>query len=346
MSHTSSHAPVRTIAVTPADTPADAAADASRLSRRRMFIAGAGVAGAAAIAGAHTVEAADGANALIGELNEGADGATIFENTNPGATDLAGDENALSGLIDNVANGSHAVTGATKGAGHSIAGDTPADAEDGAGGPNVTAATWGNHGGAGAGVGGVSVDGYGGEFVGGKSHLRLIQTEDDALDGPPTGDGHLLGELYADGAGNLWFNQADGENFTRLNNQGGIVLLPNSQRAFDSRDGQAPDGPNKGRFDAKESRKIDLNEFTDVPDGAQAMVANVTAAETGAPGFLTIFSGDLDESDKPQAATVNWLDAGENINNGVTINVGADGSAWVFAEGDTHVVIDIVGYVT
>jgi hypothetical protein len=155
-------------------------------------------------AGGNTVAATWGRHAGQGAGIGGINTAT--------ASPLAGPARGVEGVVNAPANGSHAVFGATNGAGHSIAGDTPADAKGVNGvGPNTTAATWGRHGGVGAGIGGVSAMGYGGEFIGGKSHLRLIQTQDAAKSGPPGGDGHLLGELYADGAGNLWFNQADGQ---------------------------------------------------------------------------------------------------------------------------------------
>ena len=254
---------------------------------------------------------------------------------------LAGTGNGVLGLITKPTNGSHAVKGVTAGAGHSIAGDTPANAQDGAGGPNVQAATWGRHGGIGAGIGGVSAAGYGGEFIGGKAHVRLIQTS-AAPAGPPAGTGHLLGELYADGAGNLFFNRSDGSNFTQLNNQ--ITMFVDPQRAFDSRAGNAPANPNKGRFGKGETRVIDLTQFTDLPVGARGALINLTVNEPTLSGYATIFSGDTADADRPNASSINWGIGTQVLANGLTIGVGSAGTIKVFTYDATDVIIDITGY--
>ncbi len=395
-------------------------AEQRTINRRRVFLAGAGVAGAAALAKAGTASAADGDDVLVGEQNTTDDGATVVTNTNNTATSpgtggqeaikgeltgsdngshailgvtqgrghsvagdtpagpntvaatwgrhggqgagvggintatnvpLAGPARGVEGIVADGTNGSHAVFGATNGAGHSVAGDTPADAEDGSGGPNTTAATWGRHGGVGAGIGGVSAMGYGGEFVGGKSHVRLIQAEDADDYGPPTGDGHLLGELYVDGAGNLWFNRADGENFTQLNNQGGVTMMPDPQRAYDSREEYEPAGSAKGAFDSGEIRVIDLSEFTDLPAGASGAIVNITVDGTVGRGFLTAFNGATADDDRPDASTINWYEDTSIVANGVIVPVAPDGTIKVYCYGlggtaVTDVVIDVVGAIT
>ena len=308
-----------------------------------MFIAGAGLAGAAALAKAGTASAVDDEPVLVGNPdNETDDGATVVTNTNNTATSpgTAGQE-AILGVLTGADNGSHAVKGVTSGRGHSVAGDTPA-------GTNTVAATWGRHGGAGAGIGGVSADGYGGEFIGGKSHVRLIIPDGGLPAGPPAGDGHLVGELYADGAGGLWYNTADGDNFVQLTRQGGgTVLLNDPQRAYDSREEfPVPANTNKGVHTAEETRRIDLTEFTDLPAGAQGAVINVVAVGTVGQGFLTVFNGDTDPTSRPNAATLNWVVPGDNIANGVIVPTGVDGTVNVFTKQQTDVVIDVVGYIS
>ncbi len=256
---------------------------------------------------------------------------------------LAGTGNGVLGLITKPTNGSHAIKGVTAGAGHSIAGDTPANAQDGAGGPNVQAATWGRHGGIGAGIGGVSAAGYGGEFIGGKAHLRLIQSS-TAPAGPPTGAGHLLGELYVDGAGDLYLNRADGENFARLTNQ--TTLFTDPQRAFDSRPGNAPANPNKGRFAKGETRLIDLTQFTDLPAGARGVLINLTVNEPTLSGFLTVFNGATADAARPNASSINWGVGTQVIANGLTIGVSATGTIKVYAFDATDVIIDVMGYLS
>ncbi len=254
---------------------------------------------------------------------------------------LAGTGNGVLGSITQSTNGSHAVKGVTKGAGHSIAGDTPADAQDGSGGPNVQAATWGRHNGVGAGIGGVSTAGYGGEFIGGKAHVRLIQTNAAAA-GPPTGAGHLLGELYVDGTGELWFNRSDGEHFTRLNGQ---ALFPDPQRAFDSRTGTSPANTNKGRFAKGETRLIDLTQFTMVPADARGALVNVTVNEPSGSGYATIFSGDTADADRPNASSINWGIGTQVIANGLTIGLGSGGKIKVYTFDATDVIIDVMGFI-
>ena len=401
------------------DETTDETTETPGINRRRMFIAGAGLAGAAALAKGGTASAADpndvtlnetkaatdrtgvinggsndgvpgteGNEALYGEITDASNGshavrgittgtghavagetnsttntvgATWGRHRGPGpgvdgvnvSTEtiaLAGDGNGVRGTITEVTNGSHAVKGVTFGAGHSVAGDTPADAEDGSGGPNTTAATWGRHGGVGAGIGGVSAAGYGGEFIGGKAHVRLIQVDNDNLvddqepvTGAPTDEMHAIGELFADGAGNLYYNQGEGAQWTKLNNQ--VMLLPDIQRAYDSRATEPPANSNKGRHAAGETRSIDLTEFTDMPAGASGAIINVTVADTSGNGYALVFNGDSATDPTPVGSSVNWVGSGEFVANGITVATGADGTVNVFTLEATEVVIDVVGYI-
>lgn len=268
-----------------------------------------------------------------GGLGAGAEGVNI-------ATDvpLAGPAHGVKGSITQQTNGSHAVIGITQGAGHSIAGDTPAEAN---GGTNTTAATWGRHGGPGAGIGGVSAMGYGGEFVGGRASVRLIPTEDVPV-GPPTDDGHLRGELFVDGSGDLWYNVSDGANFVRLNTSGS-VMLTDPQRAYDSRAGAPPSSGPKGIFAAGETRVIDLTEATDLPAGAPAIV-NLTVAGTGAWGYLTLFNGD--STARPETSAINWSQPDTAVANSLTVATGASGTIQVYASDTTHVIVDVLGFLS
>lgn len=268
-----------------------------------------------------------------GGLGAGAEGVNIAADV-----PLAGPAHGVKGLVTDQTNGSHAVIGITQGAGHSVAGDTPAEANGGA---NTTAATWGRHGGPGAGIGGVSAMGYGGEFVGGKASVRLIPTDDVPV-GPPAGPGHLRGELYVDGAGNLWYNVSDGANFVRLNTSG-TVLLPDPQRAYDSRPGSNPQSGPKGKFAAGETRLIDLTEATDLPVGAAAII-NLTVTETGPWGFLTLFNGD--STTRPDTSAINWSVESSSAANSLHVSTGAAGTIQVYAYDTTHVIVDVLGFLT
>lgn len=293
-------------------------------------------------------------HAIAGEsfnTTEGAKAATWGRHSGPaaategvsiaGATPIAGPANGVKGIVADAANGSHAVLGVTAGGGHAVAGDIEADA------PNTVAATWGRHKGTGAGIGGISVSGYGGEFIGGLAHVRLIQ-DDTAPAGAPSEGDHKMGELYVDGAGNLFLNKADGLNFTQLNDQPGTVrMLDNPERAYDSRAGKLPASSEKGKFSNDEIRVIDLTAETTFPAGAAGALLNVTVAETedgaGPGGYLTVFSAALE--DTPATSTINWFGPNQIAANGATIKVDADGKIKIFSRNMTHVIVDVTGFV-
>lgn len=299
--------------------------------------AGHAVAGDIPAGTGNTVGATWGRHAGLGAGAEGINVATDVE--------LAGPANGVKGTVDDPSNGSHAVLGITNGAGHSIAGDTPAEAD------NTVAATWGRHNGAGAGIGGVSAAGYGGEFVGGRASVRLIPSDGVAAGAPTDGDSQT-GELFVDGVGNLFYNVGPGANFTQLNNQaeGGqsVVLFDDPQRAYDSREGNAPNAgaANQQRFEDGETKMIDLTAFTDYPAGARAALVNITVAGTDAIGFLTAFNGDTAPEDLPLAASVTWAMANERNSNSLTVRTNAAGQINVYTKGSADVIVDVTGYLT
>ena len=403
--------------------------------RRRMFLTGAGIAGAAAIVGGASAKAADGDPVILGAEGAGAspganESTTTTEVYNTGTStdrtnnaikgsinstdnnshailgttvggghaiagvvgtpdaspadavaatwgrqyglaaategqsltaeaELAGPANGVKGIVESVGNGSHAVLGITNGAGHSVAGDTPGmipDTSEGAEedamvpNPNTTAATWGRHGGVGAGIGGVSAAGYGGEFVGGKAHVRLIQVDNndlgegqEATSGAPIDEDHQIGELYADGDGKLFYNVANGANFVQLTAQ---VLFDDPQRAWDSRAGQAPANDDKGKIAGGGTATIDLTQFTDVPAGASGVLVNISVDNTDGRGFATIFNGDTPDADRPLAAALAWDGVNTRQSNSVVARPNAAGQIKVYVGGNaTDVILDVSGYI-
>lgn len=240
-----------------------------------------------------------------------------------------GTANGVKGSITEETNGSAAVLGTTVGGGHAVAGVIDETA------PNIAAATFGDHGGLGAGVGGSSAGGYGGEFTGGKAAIRLIPTA-TAVAGPPTDTGHLRGELVVDGVGDVWYNVSDGAHFTRLNSQGGTTLLVDPKRAYDSR-------KTGGKFTFAEIRKVGLVP-AGVPVGARGAVINLTVTETDAGGYVTVFNGDS-TTKQPESSSINWKLPNTDIANSIPVAIGADGSVNVYANSVTHVVIDVIGYI-
>jgi hypothetical protein len=77
--------------------------------------------------------------------------------------------------------------------------------------------------------------------------------------------------------------------------------------------------------------------------GARAVVMNVTAAESTAPGFLTVWPGD---GQRPEASTLNVTFAGQNIANLVIVPLGSNGHVHMFSQSGGHLVADVAGWFT
>jgi hypothetical protein len=107
-------------------------------------------------------------------------------------------------------------------------------------------------------------------------------------------------------------------------------------RLIDTRDGGgAP-------LHAGASRTIAVRGIAGVPSTATAIIANVTAVLPTASGFFTAWASGVA---KPLASNLNFS-AGQVIGNLSIIEIGSDGAIQLFNfAGDTHAVIDIVGYV-
>ncbi len=77
-------------------------------------------------------------------------------------------------------------------------------------------------------------------------------------------------------------------------------------------------------------------------DGVYAAVINVTATNTTAPSYLTIYPAGIPQ---PLASSLNWT-AGQTVPNLVEVAVGPGGQVKVFnAAGSADVIIDVEGYV-
>jgi hypothetical protein len=86
---------------------------------------------------------------------------------------------------------------------------------------------------------------------------------------------------------------------------------------------------------------------TGVPEDASAVVANVTAAGSTGPSFLTVYPAPTTGAPTPPtAANVNFV-TGQVIGNRVTVPVGANGQVEVFNHtGSVNVDVDLYGYYT
>lgn len=124
-------------------------------------------------------------------------------------------------------------------------------------------------------------------------------------------------------------------------------MFTNPQRAYESQEEfPVPANTNKGRHGANEIRKIDLAEFTDFRAGASGAIINLTVADTAAQGFATVFNGDTADADLPVASSINYVEVGVFVANGIIVPVGADGTVKVFTLTPTEVIIDVVGSIS
>jgi hypothetical protein len=104
-------------------------------------------------------------------------------------------------------------------------------------------------------------------------------------------------------------------------------------RALDTRGG-ATLGPNA-------SVRVDLTRVG-VPADASAAVLNVTATNTWAPGYLTVWP---DATPMPLASNVNVGGPGQSVANQVIARV-TNGVADIFSSAGADVIVDVSGYVT
>jgi len=76
-----------------------------------------------------------------------------------------------------------------------------------------------------------------------------------------------------------------------------------------------------------------------IPSGTTALALSVTVTQPLAPGFATVWPGDVAQ---PSTSTVNFA-AGETRANGAIIAIGADGTLGVNSSAAAHVVVDVSG---
>jgi len=104
-------------------------------------------------------------------------------------------------------------------------------------------------------------------------------------------------------------------------------------------------GPSVGAYNTpwgpNVSRDVAVTGVGFVPAGANAVVLNVTATNTTAAGYLTIWPAG---QTRPGVSNLNWA-PGQTIPNAATVKVGTGGNVSVFnAVGNADVIVDVVGY--
>lgn len=107
-------------------------------------------------------------------------------------------------------------------------------------------------------------------------------------------------------------------------------------RVHDSRTADA------GRLTTRRSRTVSLAELVNtMTDNVTAATVTVTAVEPAADGYLTVWPFG---KERPGISTLNYA-AGENTASTVTIALGEDDTISVYSHADTHLLVDVIGFV-
>jgi secreted trypsin-like serine protease len=100
--------------------------------------------------------------------------------------------------------------------------------------------------------------------------------------------------------------------------------------------------PEPGKIHAGRVLELTMTGSYGVPaSGASAVSVNVTVTEPNAPGYVTVYPC----GDRPLASNVNF-DAGQTVANSVIAPVSADGRICVYSPVPTHVVVDLLGWLS
>ena len=316
---------------------------------RRDVLRGAGVAAAGAVAGgaalaltqADPAAATSGSPLVVGQVN------TAANTTALAVSGLSGAGAYGFGVVD-VSLGAFPRTG-------TLAGHTQGHVSSGVLG-------YDNSGGGATGVLGDSDHGTGVFGIGGFAGLQgtsdrfgLVLSAPVAGSFGPQGsappsrsDGHFTGEFHCDENYDLWLCVATGVPGTWRRiagpaTAGALCVLPTPTRCYDSRPNPPAGGGTKGTLVGGSQRTIDTkNHGTGVPAGATAVLVNVTVTNTSPAGYLALYSNAL--SNWPGTSTVNWDHAGQSIANAAVVAVDPSAQIKAYANTNTDVLIDVVGY--
>lgn len=109
-------------------------------------------------------------------------------------------------------------------------------------------------------------------------------------------------------------------------------------RILDTRTGL---GGISGRFASGSTKTVDVTGVGGVlASGVSAVAMNVTVTGATSNGWLTLFPTG---AAKPTASNLNYS-AGQTIANMAVVKVGTDGKIKIYAQGATHVILDVVGF--
>ncbi|MGD9794283.1 MAG: hypothetical protein AB7V43_12460 [Acidimicrobiia bacterium] len=116
------------------------------------------------------------------------------------------------------------------------------------------------------------------------------------------------------------------------------------QRILNTRPGSANVGGITGPVGPDAAITLTVAGVSPVPANAIAVVLNVTAADTTAGSFLTVYPSDA--ASRPDASNLNWV-SGDVVPNLVTVALSADGKVSFYNyAGNVNVIADVAGYYT
>jgi hypothetical protein len=151
------------------------------------------------------------------------------------------------------------------------------------------------------------------------------------------------GQFIVDQNDDLWFCIAP-NTWRRLSGpgaSGGLFVLDDTMRVYDSRPGYLPSGVTKGPFTAGSSRAIDCTLNGAVPAGATAALVNVTVTNTSPAGFVGVFKHGLAW---PGNSTVNWSTPNTSTANMAVVALSDAAVFDTLASQPTDLIVDVIGY--
>ncbi len=110
-------------------------------------------------------------------------------------------------------------------------------------------------------------------------------------------------------------------------------------RVLDTRTGQGR--PVAGPVGPGASIDVQVTGLASVPAEATAVVMNVTATETAAPGYITAWPAGYVQ---PLASNLNIETQNQTIPNLVTVPIGTRGQVSLYTQGGGHLIADVAGY--
>jgi hypothetical protein len=341
-------------AVTNDENTTTESALSGKSSRRDLVTKGAVAAAVAAVAtGALTnrVHAANGDPMHVGESDSGTATTSITGGSTFQVVGGTSSQNAsINGHVSGASSSLYGVRGFNSGslgtgAGAGVYGKMSGSAQK----PGT--GVYGEHTGTGAGngVSGMSVAGYGVRGNGAKADFLAsgsgkIYISKASTPGPSANGS--VGMIARDAAGALWYCYATNKwrELAGATSSGAFHAIA-PKRVYDSRTGKAPLSVTKGKLNPGSNRVVDCTiDAPEVPSTATAVVLNLTAAVHTGTGNLAVYP---DGSAAPSTSSINYT-PGVNIANSTTSGCGPGAKVRVQCGATsavgTEFIIDIVGY--